>query len=148
MGQGERPIEDFHAIRDAGGIFYVSHSGGKDSQAMYVMLIDLIPADQIVVVHADLGEVLVRGLGTTLIDGKHKGNPDYWTLAKVLKATPEGIAQNVELITEWRYYDGSGYFSTEQETTYADNTIKELAHKIERARRVSGMAENPTAIIL
>ena len=109
MGQGERPIEDFHAIRDAGGIFYVSHSGGKDSQAMYAMLIDLIPADQIVVVHADLGEVLVRGLGTTLIDGKHKGNPDYWTLAKVLKATPEGIAQNVELITEWRYYDGSGY---------------------------------------
>lgn len=40
-----------------GAIFYVSHSGGKDSQAMYALLRDVIPADQMAVVHADLGEV-------------------------------------------------------------------------------------------
>ena len=62
-GRGNDRIEDFQTIRDEGGFFYISHSGGKDSQAMYAMLIDPIPADQIVVVHADLGEVLVRGLG-------------------------------------------------------------------------------------
>lgn len=38
-------------------VFYVSHSGGKDSQAMYAWLSKHIPHNQIVVVHADLGEV-------------------------------------------------------------------------------------------
>ncbi len=42
---------------DRGAIFYVSHSGGKDSQAMYGYIRSLVPDDQIVVVHADLGEV-------------------------------------------------------------------------------------------
>lgn len=45
-----------------GAIFYVSHSGGKDSQAMYAELMGRIPADQIVVVHADLGEVEWHGV--------------------------------------------------------------------------------------
>ncbi|MBP1034857.1 phosphoadenosine phosphosulfate reductase family protein [Serratia fonticola] len=40
-----------------GAIFYVSHSGGKDSQAMYALLLQQIPSDQIVVVHASLGDV-------------------------------------------------------------------------------------------
>lgn len=40
-----------------GAIFYVSHSGGKDSQAMYAHLAPIVPADQIVVVHADLGDI-------------------------------------------------------------------------------------------
>jgi DNA sulfur modification protein DndC len=40
-----------------GAIFYVSHSGGKDSQAMYVALCRFVPLEQIVVVHADLGEI-------------------------------------------------------------------------------------------
>jgi DNA sulfur modification protein DndC len=42
---------------DRGAIFYCSHSGGKDSQAMYAHLSGIVPADQIVVVHSDLGEV-------------------------------------------------------------------------------------------
>lgn len=40
-----------------GAIFYLSHSGGKDSQAMYSHLCRLIPHEQIVVVHSDLGAV-------------------------------------------------------------------------------------------
>ncbi len=42
---------------DAGAIVFCSHSGGKDSQAMYALLRATVPADQIVVVHANLGEV-------------------------------------------------------------------------------------------
>lgn len=45
-----------------GAIFYVSHSGGKDSQAMYALIREAIPADQIEVVHADLGEVEWKGV--------------------------------------------------------------------------------------
>ena len=42
---------------EQGAIFYVSHSGGKDSQAMYALLRNIVPYDQLVVVHANLGEV-------------------------------------------------------------------------------------------
>lgn len=44
------------AIND-GAIVFCSHSGGKDSQAMYAFLRSFVPHDQIVVVHAHLGEV-------------------------------------------------------------------------------------------
>lgn len=40
-----------------GALFVVNHSGGKDSQAMYLMLRDLVPREQLVIVHADLGAV-------------------------------------------------------------------------------------------
>lgn len=41
-----------------GALFAVNHSGGKDSQAMLILLRDLgVPDDQIVLVHADLGDV-------------------------------------------------------------------------------------------
>ncbi len=46
----------------AGAIFYVSHSGGKDSQAMYSHVCSMVPADQVVVVHADLGVVEWHGV--------------------------------------------------------------------------------------
>lgn len=45
-----------------GAVFYVSHSGGKDSQAMYAALLARVPEDQIVVVHADLGDIEWRGV--------------------------------------------------------------------------------------
>ena len=46
-----------HDLIARGALFVVNHSGGKDSQAMYLMLRDLVPADQLVIVHADLGRV-------------------------------------------------------------------------------------------
>ena len=39
-----------------GALVVVNHSGGKDSQAMYQVIKSMVPADQIVVVHADLGD--------------------------------------------------------------------------------------------
>lgn len=42
---------------DRGALFIVNHSGGKDSQAMYLHLRQLVPSKQIVIVHADLGAV-------------------------------------------------------------------------------------------
>lgn len=42
---------------NAGALFVVNHSGGKDSQAMMIKLLDLVPASQILVVHASLGEM-------------------------------------------------------------------------------------------
>jgi 3'-phosphoadenosine 5'-phosphosulfate sulfotransferase (PAPS reductase)/FAD synthetase len=49
------------AIND-GALVFVSHSGGKDSQAMYAHLRGFVPEDQIIVVHANLGEVEWSGV--------------------------------------------------------------------------------------
>jgi len=40
-----------------GALFAINHSGGKDSQAMMIELLKIIPKAQLVVVHADLGEI-------------------------------------------------------------------------------------------
>ena len=40
-----------------GGLVSVSHSGGKDSQAMTILLSRIVPRDQLLVVHAPLGEI-------------------------------------------------------------------------------------------
>lgn len=40
-----------------GALFVINHSGGKDSQAMYLYVRRFVPAAQILLVHADLGEV-------------------------------------------------------------------------------------------
>ncbi|MGR3436576.1 MAG: phosphoadenosine phosphosulfate reductase domain-containing protein [Shimia sp.] len=42
---------------EAGALFAISHSGGKDSQAMTILLRAVVPAEQIVVIHAPLGRV-------------------------------------------------------------------------------------------
>ncbi|WP_084332738.1 phosphoadenosine phosphosulfate reductase domain-containing protein [Marinobacterium jannaschii] len=40
-----------------GALFVSNHSGGKDSQAMLIKLLDLVPASQLIVAHASLGEM-------------------------------------------------------------------------------------------
>ena len=50
------PPECREMIR-AGALVAISTSGGKDSQAMTILLSRIIPFDQIVAVHAPLGEV-------------------------------------------------------------------------------------------
>lgn len=39
-----------------GALFVANHSGGKDSQAMLIRLLEIVPRAQLVVVHASLGE--------------------------------------------------------------------------------------------
>ena len=53
---------ELHALIRQGAIFYVSHSGGKDSQCMYARIRRRVPHDRIVVVHADLGEIEWHGV--------------------------------------------------------------------------------------
>ncbi|SEQ22682.1 3'-phosphoadenosine 5'-phosphosulfate sulfotransferase (PAPS reductase)/FAD synthetase [Virgibacillus subterraneus] len=54
--------EEIEQLITDGAIFYVSHSGGKDSQAMYSLVRKVVPDEQIVVVHADLGKVEWEGV--------------------------------------------------------------------------------------
>ncbi len=58
-----RPAADIHVppeCRDMirrGALVAVNHSGGKDSQCMTILLARIVPRDQLLVVHAPLGEV-------------------------------------------------------------------------------------------
>ena len=55
-------LAEIRRLIEAGFLFVLNHSGGKDSQAMYVRLAPTIPARQVIVVHAILHEVDWGGL--------------------------------------------------------------------------------------
>lgn len=48
--------EAIRMIRD-GALVVANHSGGKDSQAMLIKLLEFVPKNQLLVVHASLGEI-------------------------------------------------------------------------------------------
>lgn len=50
-------LPSIQSLIDRGALFVINHSAGKDSQAMAVTLRRMIPARQLLVVHADLGAV-------------------------------------------------------------------------------------------
>lgn len=61
-------LKEINELVGRGARFYVSHSGGKDSQAMYALLREVIPHDQITVIHADLGEIEWDGVQSHIAD--------------------------------------------------------------------------------
>jgi 3'-phosphoadenosine 5'-phosphosulfate sulfotransferase (PAPS reductase)/FAD synthetase len=48
---------DIRRLIGEGALFVANHSGGKDSQAMLIKLLEIVPASQLIVIHAALGEV-------------------------------------------------------------------------------------------
>ena len=50
-------LKQVRELIEANALFVCNHSAGKDSQAMYNVLRELIPAKQLIVIHADLGRV-------------------------------------------------------------------------------------------
>jgi len=50
------------SLVERGALFVVNHSGGKDSQAMFIKLRAFVPAHQLVVIHAVLPEVEWEGI--------------------------------------------------------------------------------------
>lgn len=49
--------EQIRLMIAAGAVFFLNDSGGKDSQAMRIAVREVVPHEQIVVIHASLGEV-------------------------------------------------------------------------------------------
>jgi 3'-phosphoadenosine 5'-phosphosulfate sulfotransferase (PAPS reductase)/FAD synthetase len=50
-------LSTIEALRDRGAFFVINHSGGKDSQTQTIKVLELVPHDQILVIHAVLPEV-------------------------------------------------------------------------------------------
>lgn len=49
------------SLIDRGALFVVNHSGGKDSQAMFLKVRAMVPPEQLLVIHAHLAEVEWEG---------------------------------------------------------------------------------------
>ncbi len=49
-------------LQDPKCLVVCNHSGGKDSQAMYIAIRDLVPAERLVIVHATLGHIEWPGI--------------------------------------------------------------------------------------
>lgn len=90
--EAQREIEE---LRDAGALFAVSHSGGKDSQAMLIRIRALVPDEQIVVVHAPLLGVEWTGI----IDQVERYLPP--ALKPVLLAPAVDKDGNEKWLLEW-----------------------------------------------
>lgn len=52
---------EIHELIAQGALFVSNHSGGKDSQAMLIKLLEIIPPKQLLVVHASLGAMEWEG---------------------------------------------------------------------------------------
>lgn len=57
MSAMQSVIDEIARMVKEGALFVSNHSGGKDSQAMLIRLRELVPASQMIVVHASLGEM-------------------------------------------------------------------------------------------
>lgn len=57
VAQLEHEADTVDRLVDRGALFVLNDSGGKDSQAMRIVLRDRVPASQMIVMHASLGEV-------------------------------------------------------------------------------------------
>lgn len=72
--------EQIQELIDAEALFVINHSGGKDSQAMTLMLEKLIPEEQRVIVHAHLPEVEWEGVKEH-IESTSMGIPVFYVQA-------------------------------------------------------------------
>ncbi|MCP4914560.1 MAG: phosphoadenosine phosphosulfate reductase family protein [Oligoflexia bacterium] len=86
-------------VKDAQVIF-VSHSGGKDSQAMLAQLIRLGLKEKIVLVHADLGEMeweemkpWIESISFGLPVNVVEADLDFFSLARKYGRLPSGMQQ-------------------------------------------------------
>lgn len=94
MGQLDlfRMSDDLAQVRELvarGALFAVNHSGGKDSQAMLVKLRRIVPARQLLLIHADLGEVEwqgaqehIRATGGELPLIVARAKTDFWRMVE------------------------------------------------------------------
>lgn len=77
-------IEAAMQAAQEGALFVLNDSGGKDSQAMRLFVRDMVPREQIVVVHASLGDVEWSGAMEHARDGA-KRDGMAWVVARATK---------------------------------------------------------------
>lgn len=83
----------------AGSLFVVNHSGGKDSQAMTALLAGLLPAAQVLVVHAELPGADWEGIPAHI----EATVPANWTVAYCRAVHLDGTEKTFFSMVERRF---------------------------------------------
>ncbi|MET3051889.1 phosphoadenosine phosphosulfate reductase family protein [Pseudomonas alkylphenolica] len=87
--------KDVEALVASGALFVANHSGGKDSQAQLIKMLEVIPAAQIVVVHASLGAMEWPG-AMELARNQAAASDLQFIIAKAGKTLLEMVARRFE----------------------------------------------------
>ena len=87
-----------------GALVSISTSGGKDSQAMTILLARIIPPDQLVAIHAPLGKVEWPGPVEHIENTIPPGLP----LIMAETASGKSLLDRVEARGKWRGFDKDG----------------------------------------
>jgi len=88
-------MRDINELIAAGATFICNHSGGKDSQAMLIKLLEVVPASQIVVVHASLGDVEWKGALEHAEEQTRAAGLDF-IVARAEKSLPDMVERRFE----------------------------------------------------
>jgi len=80
----------------SGALFFVGHSGGKDSQALAAVIESWVPADQIIYVHADLGDVEWANIQDHIRSGLPAGAELQVVQAFYKDGTPNRLVGRIE----------------------------------------------------
>lgn len=81
---------EIHELIGQGALFVSNHSGGKDSQAMLIKLLEIVPPKQLVVVHASLGPMEWPG-AMELAEEQAAGHDLPFVVAKAAKTLLEMV---------------------------------------------------------
>lgn len=88
-------LEHVEALAASGALFVVNHSGGKDSQAQLIKLLEVVPTSKIVVVHASLGPMEWPG-ALELAHDQAKAASLPFIVAKVSKTLLEMVERRYQ----------------------------------------------------
>lgn len=86
---------EIQTLLNSGALFVVNDSGGKDSQALRIILSRIIPAAQLLVVHASLGEVEWAGALEHARDGAARAGLPF-IVARATKTFLEMVERRFE----------------------------------------------------
>lgn len=94
---------DVEALLASGALFVANHSGGKDSQAQLIRLLNLVPPNQLLVVHASLGPMEWPGALDLAHDQAARAGLPFIvaTAAKTLLEMVERRFQNRPEVPSW-----------------------------------------------
>jgi 3'-phosphoadenosine 5'-phosphosulfate sulfotransferase (PAPS reductase)/FAD synthetase len=85
---------------DAGALFFCNHSGGKDSQIMFIYLQKIIPKENLIVIHSHLPGVEWEGVIDHI---KNTVGPDYLTTVVQAEKTFLGMVEKRGMFPSPKY---------------------------------------------
>jgi DNA sulfur modification protein DndC len=138
-------------VQDA-QVIYVSHSGGKDSQAMLAALVRLGLKDKLVLVHSDLGEMEWEPMHHWIEQNSFglplhivQSDMDFFEMVRKYKRLPSGMQQ---FCTDFLKVKPIGAFIHEHMTANGyTKAINATGMRAEESRRRAGKAQLAISVI-